>query len=365
MATKLITPESPLLLPPLLATEIGFEEALILQQIHYLCGISKHRKEDGRYWFWKTLNDWHATLPFFSMSTIRRTINNLRDKFKLIDVERHSRHTWYQANWYTINTKNVEALWNSICQNQQIETIKTEDSKCPKQADDIKDYSSREYSPQEHTAAEPKKVVKEEKQAVQREIDSAVVKEPPVPYSALKLTPDATNNEDHNEGNNSEPVARASFFSGKLAGGAPKHDKTTEDIEKMTNEELRNVTIQLREIPCTPAFKINPQVQATIKKHPHNVPGAIAYLKEALRTWTKVDCPEAVFSKACKEGLKPESWGKPVACHPQPSDEQLNELKRAASKREIRDLSKAPSGLWLVDTGISILSWWEYLQVQI
>ncbi|MFN6569031.1 hypothetical protein [Dendronalium sp. ChiSLP03b] len=51
MTSKLITLESPLLVPPLLAAEIGLEEALILQQIHYFCLISKHIKADGRRWF--------------------------------------------------------------------------------------------------------------------------------------------------------------------------------------------------------------------------------------------------------------------------------------------------------------------------
>ncbi|MFN6564222.1 MAG: hypothetical protein RMY28_031135 [Nostoc sp. ChiSLP01] len=57
MSSKLITPESPLLVPPLLATEIGLPEAMILQQIDYLSQISKHIKSDGRRWFWKTLED--------------------------------------------------------------------------------------------------------------------------------------------------------------------------------------------------------------------------------------------------------------------------------------------------------------------
>ncbi len=37
------------------------------------------------------------------------------------------------------------------------------------------------------------------------------------------------------------------------------------------------------------------------------MPGAIAYLKEALRTWKGIKSPEAVFVAACKEGRKPES----------------------------------------------------------
>jgi hypothetical protein len=95
-------------------------EALILQQIHYFCQISNHIKDDGRIWFWKTLDDWHSCLPCLSISKIRRAIANLKDKFKLIDVCRHSKKTWYQANWFTVNVENVEALWNRICHLQQI-----------------------------------------------------------------------------------------------------------------------------------------------------------------------------------------------------------------------------------------------------
>lgn len=74
MRSKLITPESPLLVPPLLAAKIGLSEAIILQQIHYYCLVSKHIKQDGRRWFWKTLNDWGHSIPFLSISTIRRAI---------------------------------------------------------------------------------------------------------------------------------------------------------------------------------------------------------------------------------------------------------------------------------------------------
>ncbi|WP_339381759.1 hypothetical protein [Dendronalium phyllosphericum] len=35
--------------------------------------------------------------------------------------------------------------------------------------------------------------------------------------------------------------------------------------------------------------------------------GAIAYLKEAIRTWKGIKSPEAVFVTACKEGRKPEA----------------------------------------------------------
>ncbi|MEH1827341.1 MAG: hypothetical protein V7L22_18585 [Nostoc sp.] len=45
----------------------------------------------------------------------------------------------------------------------------------------------------------------------------------------------------------------------------------------------------------------------TVKLFWANVPGAIAYLKDAIRTWKGIKSPEAVFVAACKEGRKPES----------------------------------------------------------
>lgn len=64
---------------------------------------------------------------------------------------------------------------------------------------------------------------------------------------------------------------------------------------------------QLREIPCNPQFRLNGEIQRTVKRYWVNEPGAITYLKEALRTWKGIKSPEAVFVAACKEGRKPEA----------------------------------------------------------
>ncbi|AUB42451.1 Replication protein O [Nostoc flagelliforme CCNUN1] len=51
--------------------------------------------------------------------------------------------------------------------------------------------------------------------------------------------------------------------------------------------------------------------QAVLKECTRGVGGSlvvdIAYLKEALQTWTRIKSPEAVFVAACKEGRKVES----------------------------------------------------------
>ncbi|MBW4564616.1 MAG: hypothetical protein KME32_26515 [Mojavia pulchra JT2-VF2] len=61
------------------------------------------------------------------------------------------------------------------------------------------------------------------------------------------------------------------------------------------------------EIPCTPQFRLNAEIGRTVRRCWENVPGVIAYLKEALQTWKGIKSPEAVFVAACKEGRKPES----------------------------------------------------------
>lgn len=84
-------------------------------------------------------------------------------------------------------------------------------------------------------------------------------------------------------------------------------DDYAEPVEKSiqpSNQEVQEVLQQLREIPCTPQFRLNAEIQRTVRRCWENVPGAIAYLKEAIRTWKGIKSPEAVFVAACKERRK-------------------------------------------------------------
>ncbi|MBU7586869.1 MAG: hypothetical protein KAF91_29130, partial [Nostoc sp. TH1S01] len=239
MSSKLITPESPLLVPPLLAAEIGLEEAVILQQIHYYCQVSKHIKRDGRRWFWKTLNDWGQTLPFLKISTIRRAIANLRN-FELIDVCRHSQKTWYQANWFTVNLENVEALWNRICQNQQIDVSLLNISNCSPTADDIKEFTPKKFSSQHHAAAEEEKDEVEESQISDKEPESVCLNPEPEQPQTLRFVDEqeldgSTNEEDRHEDEHSGAEVKADF-------NVPK-----QEIAEVCNE-LRRLRINPQ--PC-------------------------------------------------------------------------------------------------------------------
>lgn len=93
--------ESPLLILPTLARKVGLNEAIILQQIHYWNQRSKNIRE-GHTWVYKTVEDWHLEFPFWSKSTIERTLKKLEEK-KLIVVGIYNRMKSDRTKWYRVN----------------------------------------------------------------------------------------------------------------------------------------------------------------------------------------------------------------------------------------------------------------------
>lgn len=63
---------------PSLAVEIGLNQALILQQIHYWLGAQREEIE-GEKWVYNTILQWKEQFPFFSEDTIYRAIKSLRE----------------------------------------------------------------------------------------------------------------------------------------------------------------------------------------------------------------------------------------------------------------------------------------------
>ena len=92
----------PLVINPQLAEKIGLNEAIVLQQIHYWLGkdsigVQRH----GKHWIYSSYNNWAKQFPFWSESTIKRVINNLKDK-GFIDIEQLNKHKHDQTNYYSI-----------------------------------------------------------------------------------------------------------------------------------------------------------------------------------------------------------------------------------------------------------------------
>ncbi|MFS0574103.1 hypothetical protein AB1K83_00575 [Sporosarcina sp. 179-K 3D1 HS] len=99
---KLLINDSPLLVLPSLATKLGLNEAVILQQLHFRSLISKNRK-DGHVWVYKTYEEWHEEFPFWSERTIKRTIRKLEEKGYIISTSAHNKLKIDRTKWYRID----------------------------------------------------------------------------------------------------------------------------------------------------------------------------------------------------------------------------------------------------------------------
>lgn len=112
--SRLLIDEPPLQLLPSLARELGLNEAIMLQQMHYWLIKSSHEFE-GVKWFYKTLEDWQTEFPFWSTMTIRRTLTNL-EKQKVIRVGNFNKKKFDKTKWYTIE---YQCMNRRCVQNEQ------------------------------------------------------------------------------------------------------------------------------------------------------------------------------------------------------------------------------------------------------
>ena len=118
---RLLINENPLLILPSLAKEIGLNEAIVLQQLHFWLSKEKH-SIDGSYWVYNTYKEWKKQFPFWSKSTIIRTFNKL-EKANLIKTANHNKMKVDQTKWYTINYEKLDEISkknNTFIQNDNI-----------------------------------------------------------------------------------------------------------------------------------------------------------------------------------------------------------------------------------------------------
>ena len=105
---KLLLNEQPLVVLPELACKIGLNEAIILQQLNYWLNKSS-RKYDGKKWVYNTYNDWQKQFPWWSLSTIKRSLSKLK-KMGLISTGNYNQLPQDRTIWYTINFDKINEL---------------------------------------------------------------------------------------------------------------------------------------------------------------------------------------------------------------------------------------------------------------
>lgn len=113
--SKLLLDEQPLLILPQLATQIGLNESVVLQQIHYWNKINKasgNNFKDGHHWTFNSYEEWQKQFPFWSTKTIQRTFTNL-EKMKLIVVGNYNKLKIDRTKWYRIDYEALDILEES------------------------------------------------------------------------------------------------------------------------------------------------------------------------------------------------------------------------------------------------------------
>ncbi|MFM0752618.1 hypothetical protein [Paraburkholderia strydomiana] len=109
--SKLLINEHPLQVLPSLAVQIGLNEAIVLQQIHYW--VSQGKNEiNGHRWVFNSVADWKRQFPFWSEQTIRRTIASLKERGLLI-AECLSQDPFNRTPYYRVDHEALVAAEHS------------------------------------------------------------------------------------------------------------------------------------------------------------------------------------------------------------------------------------------------------------
>lgn len=107
--SKLLVNERPLIVLPNLACAIGLNEAIVLQQIHFWLNNQQHYYDD-RYWTYNSMERWQNQFPFWSVSTLKRTINSLRGQQLIITTDKYNKLEMDKTLWYTIDYEKLRVV---------------------------------------------------------------------------------------------------------------------------------------------------------------------------------------------------------------------------------------------------------------
>lgn len=137
--SKLLLPESPLVVLPSLAKELGATAALLLQQIHYWISNPMNKNiHNNRVWVYKTYDQWMEEISWVSYSTIKRSVNEL-EKRGLIITGCFNKFVRDRTKWYTIDYDKLEEIESlvigTIAQNGLLQQLKLSSSNSSKRAD--------------------------------------------------------------------------------------------------------------------------------------------------------------------------------------------------------------------------------------
>ncbi|MBC3105707.1 phage protein [Staphylococcus haemolyticus] len=137
--SNLLIDDYPILVLPNLATEIGLNEAIVLQQMHYWLKKSNHNY-DGRRWIYNSFPEWQKHFPFWSVITIKRTVYSL-EKQNLLYVGNYNKAKFDKTKWYSINYETLEGMRRPSYQNDTTSVSKRNDGVYQNDTTNTRDYT--------------------------------------------------------------------------------------------------------------------------------------------------------------------------------------------------------------------------------
>ena len=112
-----------------LNSHFNLNETIILNKIIFWLSKCGRQIEGlkGK-WIYNTLNDWHEQFPYWSMSTLRRTIKSLEESGILLSKKVNAKR-WKHTKWYSIDFNKLNKIEENKSIKQKNDIIKSDNKK--------------------------------------------------------------------------------------------------------------------------------------------------------------------------------------------------------------------------------------------
>lgn len=105
--------EHPMLVLPSLAMAVGLNEAVLLQQLHFLLRSHASHTRDQRQWVYNTYEQWQTVFPFWKPRMLRILLTDLEQRGLLLSGKyNHSKSD--QTKWYTIDYEQLSHVTQNV-----------------------------------------------------------------------------------------------------------------------------------------------------------------------------------------------------------------------------------------------------------
>lgn len=154
MKAKWLFDEHPILVDRELASVIGLNEAIVLQQLNYWLHSKSAKQINGRLWVYNTYDNWRKdNFPFWSRNTIRRAFDSCI-KRGLIITGNFNKAGFDKTKWYSIDIEKLDEVMGSACaQNGQTSEPKWADGSNQDGHTNTRDYPETTPENNKHSAS--------------------------------------------------------------------------------------------------------------------------------------------------------------------------------------------------------------------